>query len=408
MIIQGRQQRKLHLTYCLNIHSGETWPEVFAAVRGKACRVRDAVAPGRPFGLGLRLSAQAAGVLVRPDALQSFRSFLADQGLYVFTINGFPYGAFHKQAVKENVYRPDWRDPARTRYTLTLAKILAALLPPDVDGSISTVPCSYGPWIRTPEDRAGLVRQLADAAAGLDRIHGETGRLVNLALEPEPDCFIETTEGAIAFFETILLPQGAPLVRECLGLAGEAEARAMLLRYIGICADTAHMAVAFEDPAASLARLQAAGIRISKIQLSAALHVDQPDDALMRQRLQAFAEPVYLHQVKALSAEGRITAFPDLPRALASEPASDRGPWRVHFHVPLFFTAHEGLASTSQLLDARFFDALRMGASDHLEIETYTFDVLPDALRSSEVADSIINEYRWILERLCPDDPGSP
>ena len=57
------------------------------------------------------------------------RALLAEQGLYVFTINGFPYGAFHGSPVKEHVYLPDWLEDERLVYTDRLAELLAALLP---------------------------------------------------------------------------------------------------------------------------------------------------------------------------------------------------------------------------------------------------------------------------------------
>ena len=37
---------------------------------------------------------------------------------------------------------------------------------------------------------------------------------------------------------------------------------------------------------------------------------------------------------------------------------------------------------------------------EHLEIETYTFDVLPEELRAQDVAASIAREYEWLLPRL--------
>ena len=52
------------------------------------------------------------------SAISSTRS-----GLYVFTINGFPYGPFHGQPVKAAVYRPDWREAERGRYTADLAEL---------------------------------------------------------------------------------------------------------------------------------------------------------------------------------------------------------------------------------------------------------------------------------------------
>ncbi len=52
MKIQDKPEQ--HLTYCLNIHAGETWAENRKAIEEKATAVRDRVSKGQPFGLGLQ------------------------------------------------------------------------------------------------------------------------------------------------------------------------------------------------------------------------------------------------------------------------------------------------------------------------------------------------------------------
>jgi len=379
----------LHLTYCLNIHPGETWAENAAAVRDHALRVRRTVAPDRAFGLGLRLSRRAAQELGDPAALAAFRDFLAANDLYVFTINGFPYGPFHGTAVKQDVYRPDWRSAARRDYTIGLIDILAALLPEGVPGSISTVPVAYRPWIRGTRDLRQAARMLGQTAAHAAKVRRDTGADICVALEPEPDCYVERTGEAIDFLARAL-PDGAEV-------AGET-----LRRHVGVCLDTAHAAVAFEDLGASLEALASAQVRVGKIQLSAALRL-RPTAAALR-RLGDFADAVYLHQVKLRRADGQIESFPDLPEAIAAGRHADaaRAELRVHFHVPLFFTEAGGLGSTAAMLDEGFWRRIASPSSaptEHLEIETYTFDVLPDALRAADVAESIRREYEWVLAR---------
>ncbi|MCK4601679.1 MAG: metabolite traffic protein EboE, partial [Phycisphaerae bacterium] len=207
----------LHLTYCLNVHPGESWAASFAAIRDHAVGVRDRVAPGQPFGLGLRLSARAANELAKPPAMGKFRKFLARENLYVFTINGFPYGQFHDTAVKTSVYSPDWRTPERRDYTIALADILARLLPAGVTGSISTVPCSYKPWIAGGRDVQLMAKMLCDVVAHLAELHRATGKEIAVALEPEPDCYVENTDEVIAFFAGPLAEYGAGYLAEKLG-----------------------------------------------------------------------------------------------------------------------------------------------------------------------------------------------
>jgi len=392
-----RQDPPAHLTYCLNVHPGESWEENLQAIRDHALRVRDRVGAGKPFGLGLRLGDQASRTLAEPEALEAFRGFLASETLSAFTITGFPFGPFHGQSVKENVYAPDWRSPERRDYTLRLADILARLLPAGVGGSISTVPGSYAAWIDTTDDVRDMVRLLAETAVHLAGVAEGTGGDICLALEPEPDCFLQSTADCLSFFDE-WTDCAAEMIAEIAGVAVD-RGRQIWRRHVGVCFDTAHAAVGFEDLPASLDLLAGAGIRIAKVQLSAALQLRPTADTLAR--LAEFADPVYLHQVKARRRDGRIDSFPDLPAALA---AGEKGAeawdqWRVHFHVPLFFTADAGLESTSALLPGAFLDEAPLFCP-HLEIETYTFTVLPPFLAIADPADGIAREYEWLMGHL--------
>jgi len=360
--------------------------------------VRDSVAPDTTFGLGLRLSNKAAKALSSVEKLQEFKDFLSENNLYVFTVNGFPYGRFHGTEVKENVYKPDWRTPERRDYTRTLADILSALLPENVEGSISTVPCSYKPWISTEDDVERMVRMLMDCVLHLVEIRERTGRLISIGLEPEPDCYIETTDEIIDFFNGPLKENGVRYLAEKTGCSHD-DTFGMIRRHLGVCFDTCHAAVQFEKPVESLSRLRENGIRISKVQISSALRTVTAPPAL--EALEAFLDPVYLHQVRVLKPDGAKLSYPDLAEAIEREGGNEVDlEMRVHFHVPLFFTSAGEIESTSSLLSSEFWESLKGGAAAHLEIETYTFDVLPENLRSASVAGSIAGEYAWVLERL--------
>lgn len=422
----------LHLTYCLNVHPGETWAENFAAIRNHALRVRDRMCVrDRAFGLGMRLSMRAAGQLAKPPAIDEFAAFLRDENLYVFTINGFPYGRFHDTAVKQNVYAPDWRTSERLEYTRLLADILAALLPAGVTGSISTVPGSYGRWIAAEPDVDAMAVMLSRAARHLGDLRDRTGREICLALEPEPDCYLETADQAAAFVTGPVMAVGRRVLAAGSAMGPDAS-EDLLRRHIGVCYDTAHAAVAFEDPAEGLARLARAGVRVGKVHLSSAMRLTPTDEALAQ--LEQFCDEVYLHQVKVLT-DGEIASFDDLPQALgearvravakpqaAQGPAASRRPlaasqsdspstsqstrteWRVHFHVPLFFESFGAISSTSSLLTAGLARAIAAAGVEHVEIETYTFGVLPDDLKPVDIVDGLTAEYQWALDNVFAPD----
>ena len=379
-----RPDARTLLTYCLNIHRGESWAETFAALRGPALSVAQRMADGQTFGLGLRLSARAAEELGEPGPRRDLQEFLARHHLLAFTINGFPYGPFHGAAVKQQVYEPDWQTAERERYTAQLADLLAALLPPGQDGSISTVPVGFAPNPAAPSAQAAAVQRLLSTVRHLARVEAETGREIHLGLEPEPSCFLETSREFIRFYESLLAAAGP----------GE---EALVRRHLGVCFDTCHVALAFENLAEAWDRYTAAGVRISKVQVSAALQAAPSREA--RRALRAFVEPTYLHQARARDAAGAVRAWLDLPELLAAWP-TDVEQLRVHFHVPLFWAPEGPLQSTAPTLDEAFWARAADGRCTHFEVETYTFDVLPPALRRGDVVASIVGELNWAQPKL--------
>jgi sugar phosphate isomerase/epimerase len=389
-----------HLTYCTNIHPGETWGEVSANLERYLPAVKREVAPDRALGVGLRLSAIAAEALRAPAAMAELKGFLADHDLYVFTINGFPYGPFHGRPVKEQVYQPDWRKEARVTYSDGLADLLAELLPDDpaLEGSISTVPGTFKPLAAAPGATEAIAHNLVRHAAHLAGIRERTGRTIALAVEPEPWCFLETIDETVGFFERHLF--GAAAVRQLGELTGLAPgaAEASLRRHLGVCYDVCHAAVEFEDPAGSLRALQAAGIGVPKLQLSAALRIGAVGPETPAQ-LGPFDEPVYLHQVIARQ-DGRLIRYLDLPQALEALEQNRGAEWRVHFHVPIFLAQLRDFSTTQAFLGEILALHRREPISAHLEVETYTWDVLPERYRQVDVASAVARELAWVVEQL--------
>jgi hypothetical protein len=388
---------QVHLTYCLNIHAGETWGEHLQAIRGPACRVRDRLACREPFGLGLRLGARAAAELEHPETLREAAQYLASEGLYAFTINGFPYGTFHGTRVKEKVYAPDWTSPERLEYTLRLARILAALLPAGVPGSISTVPGTYRAWVK-PGDVERIIENLATVVAALSRLEDQTGRSICLALEPEPDCLWDRVSQLVALFAADLPRQAVPALARRIGLR-PARAEAVLRRHLGVCLDTCHQAVLREDPGAAFRELERHGIAVPKIQVSAAPIFATTPAGLECAR--TFIDPCYLHQSCLTGADGTLRRFPDLPEAIdAAATLAGAGELRTHFHIPLCVADGPGFRSTRATLDAGFWQQAATGYAPHLEVETYTFGVLPPELRNLPVEESIAAELAWVRRAL--------
>lgn len=423
-----------HLTYCTNVHAGESWPEMFEALREHVPALRDRLGVQGPFGVGMRLSARAAGELLAGDALERFRAWLEEQQLYVFTMNGFPYGNFHRKPVKEQVYEPDWTTTERLEYTGNLVDVMAALVPPGMQGSISTSPVA---WKYRPGD-AGRAEELfeksavamAKLALKMDGIRRESGRELHLNIEPEPDCLLETSRETVDFFRDYLLGVGSSHVQRAAGLSEE-QARELLLFHIRVCYDTCHVALEYEQVDEVLTRFEAVGIRVGKVQVSSALRLTLPATGPQReealQELSRFDEPVYLHQVLVRDATGAIRQYRDLPEALRaavrngdSTGGSVGGPesgadesataeaesalaqaeeWRVHFHVPLFADRAGVLQTTSDEAAQSLRTLLDRGDCGHFEIETYTWEVLPEELKTS-LTDSIAREYEWVLRTV--------
>lgn len=385
------------LTYCTNVHPGETLPAVRALLKQHVLGVKQAVSPDQRFGLGLRLAAAAADALADPAELLRFKAELETDGLYCFSLNGFPYGAFHATRVKERVYLPDWQAPERVRYTQVLARLLGELLPIGVNGSISTVPGCFKPNLNGPDSVRAMRDAMIDVVAMLVDIARSRGRHIALALEPEPACFLETTDEAVHFFETQLFSrEGCQRFVEVADVDPR-EAERILRRHIGVCLDTCHASVEFESPLAAWRKLQAAGIAVPKVQLSAGLRIAEATPEAI-DALRAFSEGVYLHQTVVRHA-GALHRYQDLPEALADAPVLG-AEWRVHFHVPIFLRELGLFQSTQADLLPLLSELATVRDCPHLEVETYTWDVLPEQFRNEPIEVAIARELRFVQDTL--------
>ncbi len=367
MFLEGPDRRRVALCYSMNVHPGEGLDDVLSALEGTVAPLKRRFSAPGPFAVGLRLAAQAAKEVEGRG--EEVKAVLEREGLVPVTVNAFPYGDFHGERVKEEVYRPDWTDARRAVYTLRAAVVLAAFAPRGLEGSVSTVPLSYKAWRPSLNAVTGRVLEMISALQGVER---KSGVRVRLALEAEPFCLLETAKETVAYWRDHLMPA----CRAKFGRGAEDLARA----YLGVCLDTCHHAVRWESSAQAIDLYREAGIPVAKIQLSSALEAPSVSD------LQPFAEPRYLHQVVSKSGEARPDLTGDGPP----------GPLRCHFHVPVHKEEVAGVRTTRADMAAALRHALATGATNCLEIETYTWDVLP--LREGALLDSLEAEYRYVLE----------
>ncbi|MER7012763.1 metabolite traffic protein EboE [Saccharopolyspora sp. NPDC000359] len=357
------------LSYCTNVHPAEDLDGILAQLDAYAVPVREDFGADR-LGVGLWLAANVASGLAadRPARLK-LRDELAARGLAVQTLNAFPYRGFHAEVVKHAVYEPNWADARRVEYTADCIEVLGDLLADDAAyGSISTLPLAWrAPWGVSQDERARLA--FDEVAGVLRKALARQSRPIRLAVEPEPGCVLDTVDDAVSWLARRVDPE-----------------------HIGLCLDTCHLAVSFADPADAIARVYDAGLSVVKVQASAALHVEEPGSDEARAALAEFAEPRYLHQVRELTPTGAVLAADDLPEAFETLPAD--GPWRVHFHVPLHARPEAPLATTTDVLTAGVAALAARGEVPHVEVETYTWDVLPTS-RRRDVAAGIASELAW-------------
>lgn len=398
----GEDGKLGHLTYCTNIHAAEHWEDVHRGLAGHLGPIKQSFSPDQPMGVGIRLAASAATSLTEAENMRALHALLGDD-FYVFTVNGFPYGTFHGERVKDGAYRPDWTQKERLNYTNLLADHLAVLLPDGVDGSVSTVPGTYKPWLDANKDSAHaqivtIADHLLQHAAHLVEIKRRTGKSIMLTLEPEPFCLLETAQEAVAFFERHLFSDAATTRLCSLAKLSSSDAQAALRSHLGVCYDVCHAAVEYEDPRESVAALRSAGVAIGKLQLSSALKVDTVDANAIA-ALRAFDEPVYLHQTMQ-ERDGVITRYEDLSDAFAQSDSAQGAQWRSHFHVPVFLERMEHFATTQDFLREILAMHAAEPVSSHLEVETYTWDVLPKEYRHLGLADAIARELNWVKTEL--------
>ena len=284
-----------------------------------------------------------------------------------------------------------------------LANLLAELLPSHLTltGSISTVPGAFKTEIRSVADIEQMAFLFIDAAIHLVELKATSGKTISLALEPEPCCFLETVEETVSFFQNYLFSASSiQRVARHTGMC-RSEAEAALRSHLGVCLDLCHAAVEFEDPQGCIEDLRRAEIGIFKMQISAGLQFPSMTRRKTKS-LHQLEDHVYLHQVIEKIGSRRVS-YPDLDKAIAAFADNDEDrEWRIHFHVPIFKVDLGEFHTTQEFLRNVLTLHKKYPISPHLEIETYTWSVLPEAYRSGDVVNDICREFEWVQDQLKP------
>ena len=389
-----------HLTYSTLVHPGDTWEDMWASLQTYIPKVKARVCPRGPFGVSLRLSASSADTLANsPAERDKLKKFLNDNDMYLYTVNAFPYGPFKNRIVKEQVYEPDWRSEERTQYTINVADVLADLAVAGISPSIQSAPLGFKPRVTGNDVVASYTQHVLRVAAHLVALEARTGCTVTLALEPEPFCFLETTDETVDYFTKHLYSGAAATTLAKIAGIPISEAHIALRRHVGVVFDICHQAVEYESIAQSLQMLVDAGIPIFKLQEAAAMRIPQVTQKIV-DTLTRYADTIYLTQTVEKK-DGKLTRFLNLEDAFAAWKANP-GPreWRTHFHVPVFLDSLGDFGTTRFAIE----DALRFHKANplsrQLEIETYTWDVLPDHLKTGDIVDYVTREIEWVRGQL--------
>jgi len=389
-----------HLTYSTLVHPGDDWPQMWDSLINYVPKVKERWAKNHRFGVSLRLSASSANTLSKSKAERDkLKKFLDDNNMYLYTVNAFPYGPFKGTIVKEQVYEPDWRSEERTTYTKNVADVLADVCPSDISPSIQSAPLGFKPRVTGPDVVDSFTDHVIRVCAHLVDIESRTGKVITLALEPEPYCFLETTDETVEYFTKHIYSGKSAEKLAKLAKMPISDAIVALRRHVGIVFDICHQAVEFEDIGACLQKLVDAGVPIFKLQEAAALHVPEVTQKIV-DVLKTYSKTIYLTQTVEKK-DGKLTRFLNLEDAFnAWEKNPGPREWRTHFHVPVFLEDLGPFRTTRFAIE----DALKFHKakplSRHLEIETYTWDVLPDNLKTGDIVDYVCRELDWVKGQL--------
>nr|YP_009551192.1 hypothetical protein [Vischeria sp. ACOI 3415]QAA12125.1 hypothetical protein [Vischeria sp. ACOI 3415] len=392
--------KQFDLTYCSNIHPGDSWEEIFSNLKINIPLIKMKLSPNKPFGIGLRLSNKAANQLLKNNNLNKLKKWLNQNNCYVITLNGFVYGEFYKTSIKEKVYYPDWTNRKRNNFNNTLINLSAELCLPGNEVGFSTSPLAYKFYSKKVSNDlfCGRVSNyILELVQQLIKIYEKQGKIIHIDFEPEADCILENIQDMLLFFGEFILKKIAFILAKDLQIS-LFQARIHLVRHVRICYDVCHQAIQFEDHIKNFIALNQIGVKIGKIQISSALHLklDQYEQNFLINKLNKFKDNVYLHQVTEKKSNGYLYKYRDLSEAISNLNKNRTSEWRVHFHLPIFNQKYANFLTTNQDIDD-IVKFLKISAlTSCLEIETYTWEIIPKNIKL-DLLSSISKEYEWII-----------
>ena len=365
------------------MHAGEDFDQYLSSLEEYALDVKARISGNQPLPIGLWLSARTARQMLSENRLTRFKEFLESNGLAAFTMNGFPYANFHGPTVKYQVYKPDWTHPERLNYTVNLIRILTELMPEGSQAGISTLPLGWPGGEFDYEKAADNLIQVVELLKNNER---RTGKLIHLDIEPEPGCILSSSSDVLSFFNDYLLDHRNV---------------ADVLRHLRVCHDICHASVIFEDQETAIRNYAANGIRIGKVHVSSALQAEISSNSFhpVLEQLRTFQEDRYLHQTYIRQSD-RIFSYDDLPQAISDVNAGTNGTLRCHFHLPIFVERVGCLETTSHEIVDCLRNIHKISDCRHFEVETYAWTVLPDVLKTRNLAQGIAKELLWMQNQL--------
>lgn len=402
-----------HLSYCTNIHKGESWNEVFTNIKKYTVNVKKLITRKKWFSIGLCLSNKSVKSLTKKNILKKFQKWLLKKYIYIQTINSFCFTNFHEKNIKQKIYNPNWGTYERYIFTKQIINIIKHTLLITTTGTISTVPLFYKYTIKTKKEKYILLQKsiinLMNILIHLKKIN----KNISICMEPEPDCYLEKTSDVITFYNKRLYIHGNEYLQKNYKITKKIN-KQLIKKYIKVCYDICHFSLFKEKIQQTLSKFKKEKIDIGKIQLSSGLKTNEPKNYFLKnnffKKLNKITKKTpFLHQAYStiINKNNTISShYKDLFE-IKKRPLLEKKPikminkkiWKVHYHIPLYKSKHQNFKTTQKEISNLFrilLNSKKYKIPTSIEIETYTWDNFKKSQKINLLT-SIVNEYKYTL-----------